>query len=242
MKNTVKRVPYGARYANTRYVNAFCTNARRTVMLRAALIALGIFFCGSTHLGADTISFSAGTMKGNTAEGREYTKLEENATIKTDSIEVTADTIELNGSEYRFIGAESNVHGKSFTAGFDFSCNKLSFDRTTNIIILEGNVKLTDTANGVDAQAQIIEYDQNTDVAVMQIGVKLLNKTSVCSGALAIYRKNDKTVELSGSPNIVRGSDNFRAQEIILNLETEEITLDGKVRGSVSDDGNNGGA
>ena len=40
---------------------------------------------------------------------------------------------------------------------------------------------------------------------------------------------------MSGNPKIIQGQDSFRAQEITLNLESQEITLDGRVRGTVSD-------
>ena len=35
---------------------------------------------------------------------------------------------------------------------------------------------------------------------------------------------------------ITQGEDTFRAQQIALNLDTQEITLDGRVKGSVVDD------
>ena len=44
---------------------------------------------------------------------------------------------------------------------------------------------------------------------------------------------DEKLLDLSGNPKIIRDTDTFSAQEITLNMETEEITLDGKVRGSV---------
>ena len=40
---------------------------------------------------------------------------------------------------------------------------------------------------------------------------------------------------MNGNPKIIRGKDTFRAQEISLNLDTQEITLDGRVRGTVTD-------
>ena len=42
-------------------------------------------------------------------------------------------------------------------------------------------------------------------------------------------------LEMTGNPQVVRGKDTFRAQEITFNLDTEEITLDGRVRGSVTE-------
>ena len=40
---------------------------------------------------------------------------------------------------------------------------------------------------------------------------------------------------MTGNPQIVRGEDVFRAQEITFNMETEAITLDGRVSGQVTE-------
>lgn len=39
---------------------------------------------------------------------------------------------------------------------------------------------------------------------------------------------------MSGNPKIVQNGDTFRAQVILLDMETQEITLTGRVKGSVS--------
>lgn len=43
-------------------------------------------------------------------------------------------------------------------------------------------------------------------------------------------------LELSGNAQIKQGSDTFRAQEITLNMDSQEITLDGRVKGSIVDE------
>jgi len=47
--------------------------------------------------------------------------------------------------------------------------------------------------------------------------------------------KKQKLLELSGNAQITQNKDTFRAQHISLNMETQEITLDGNVRGSVTE-------
>ena len=69
----------------------------------------------------------------------------------------------------------------------------------------------------------------------MQIAITLKQKDNTCTSAYAIYRKKAQMLEMSGNPKIVQGKDTFRAQEITLNLESQEITLDGRVRGTVTD-------
>ena len=187
---------------------------------------------------SEEITFSADKMNGSTGENSEYSKLSGNAFIKTESMEIRADEIILSGKDFRFINATGNVSGKSIESEFDFSCQQMEYDRETEIAVLKGNVSMIDTKNEINASAQIIEYNQKTEVAYMQINVKLVQKNNTCTGANAIYKKKEQTLELSGTPQIVKDKDNFKANEVFMNLETEEIILDGKVRGSVSDTSN----
>ena len=69
----------------------------------------------------------------------------------------------------------------------------------------------------------------------MQINIELKQKENICSGAYAVYRKNEQLLDLSGNAQIKQKSDTFRAQQITLNMDSQEIILDGKVKGSVTD-------
>ena len=182
---------------------------------------------------SSTINFKADSMNGSMNETNSFTELKGNSWIKNEDIELTADKITLSGDNYQFIVAEGNVKGTSIESGFSFSCKTLEFNQDTGIIILKEDVLLEDKENEIEAKANIIEYDQNTEIATMQINVEITHKDSLCKATLAIYKKTLKMLDLSGNPEITRDSDLFSAKEITLNMETEEITLDGKVRGSV---------
>ncbi|MDR2898520.1 MAG: organic solvent tolerance protein OstA, partial [Spirochaetaceae bacterium] len=131
--------------------------------------------------------------------------------------------------------ASGGVRGRELESGFDFTCNSLRYDRKTKIALLLGDVTMDDPDNEVVAAASRIEYDQNTEIAVMQIDVHITQKTTVCTSAFAVYRRRDEMLELMGNPIVVRESDTFRGQEIRINLDTEEIIMEGNVRGSVVD-------
>ena len=204
-------------------------NARRRAL--AIAIAAALF----TEAGAETITFSADSMRGRNGSKTDETKLTGNAFVKTETMEIKADSITMSGDNFRYITAEGNVDGNNTESEMTFTCGRMRYDRTTKIAILEDTVHLLDTKNDVTADAQIIEYNQDTEVALMQIGVRLLQKDNICTAAHAIYRKREQTLDLSGNPKIVQGDDSFRAQEISLNLETDEITLDGRVSGTVTD-------
>ncbi len=184
---------------------------------------------------AETITFSANSMNGTVNDNANYTRLIGNASVTTDAMELNADEIELTGDDYRYIIASGDVSGVYSEAGFTFSCDSIRYDRETKIAILEGTVSMVDTENDVDLKAQFIEYNQTTEVALIQINVEIIQGESFCTAAFALYRKESQILELSGSPKITQGEDIFQAHEIIFNLETEEITLVGRVQGTVTD-------
>ncbi len=203
-------------------------NKKKTfIFLFSAFLSLFVY--------AEEITFSADSMTGTAGSKSDTTTLSGSAAVQTQSMQINADLIELSGTDYRFITATGNVSGIISESQMDFSCGKLKYDRNTKIAQLEDSVHLIDKPNDVTADAQIIEYNQENNTATMQIEITIKQKNNVCTGTFAIYKKADQLLELSGNPQIVQGSDNFRAQEIILNLQTQEITLDGRVKGSITD-------
>ncbi|MCQ2592323.1 MAG: organic solvent tolerance protein OstA [Treponema sp.] len=197
------------------------------------VLSFAVFFISFAF--SEKIIFSADTMTGQTGKNESTTSLVGHAYIKTDSMEITADEIELSGEDYRFIKATGAVSGKNSKSGMDFVCDLLEYDRETTIALLQGNVDLVDAENDVKAQAQIIEYNQDTNIAVMQINVNLTQKNNICKGAYAVYQKESQLLDISGNAEVKQNDDTFRAQQITLNLETEDITLSGNVKGTVTE-------
>lgn len=201
--------------------------------MKKIISALIILFI-SSFLYAKKIVFSASSMVGQTGNSNATTKLIGAAFVQTASIEISAEMIEMSGENYRYIKAEGNISGKNLDTNMEFTCDSLEFDRDTKIAILKGDVTLTDIENDVKAQAQIIEYNQETEIAVLQIQVKLIQKDNTCNGAYAIYQKKKQLLEISGNAQVKQKNDIFRAQQISLNMDTQEISLSGNVKGSVT--------
>ena len=162
--------------------------------------------------------------------------MEGDAYVLTESMEISADSISMSGKDFRYIEASGSIKGKNMESELEFTCGKLHYDRETKIAKLSEDVTLIDQKNDVNAKAQLIEYNQNTDIAIIQIGIELTQKDNVCKGAYAVYRKAEQKLELSGKAQIKQGDDTFRAQEITLDLDSQEIILDGRVKGSVTDE------
>ncbi len=203
--------------------------------MKKLLITAALVFFSFSVICAEEIKFSADSMTGTAGSKTDTTVLSGDASVQTDSMEIKANSIELSGEDFRYITAEGNVSGSLTESQMDFTCGKLTYDRKTEIARLEDSVHLVDKANDVTANAQFIEYNQKKETAVMQIEITLKQKDNTCTSAFAIYKKSEQLLEMSGNPKIIQGEDSFRAQEITLNLDSQEITLDGRVRGTVTD-------
>lgn len=203
--------------------------------LKKTVIFVVLFFLIMLPLSAEKIIFSANRMTGQAGNSNTTTTLSGNAYIKTETMEILADDVELSGDDYRYIKASGNVNGKNLKTNMEFTCDSLGYDRTTKIAEIKGNVKLDDKDNNVRAEAQIIEYNQDTEIAVLQVKVNLTQKDNVCTGSYAVYYKNTQMLEISGNAQVKQKEDVFRAQYITLNMETQDITLGGNVKGKVTD-------
>jgi len=194
------------------------------------LLLLSPFFCESKP-----ISFSASRMSGSAGKKNSMTVLDGNAVVTVGSLKISGDRIELSGKDYRFVTAKGNVQGSDSEQGFSFSAAELSYDRETEVASFRGNAKLTDSKNDVEASASIISYNQKTETAFFQVGVTLKRKEISCNAGFALYRRKLSLLDLSGSPKVDRSGDEFRADRIMVNLETENIVLDGTVSGSLKE-------
>lgn len=203
--------------------------------MKKVVIVLSVFLLSLNFSFAEKILFSANHMAGKAGDSNTTTVLSGNAYIKTDSMEIQADEVELSGDDYRYIKASGKVSGKNLDTNMVFTCDNLDYDRTTKIAELKGNVDLEDKDNDVRAKAQIIVYNQDTDIAILQIKINLLQEDNVCTGSYAVYYKKTQILELSGNAQVKQKDDVFRAQFITLNMDTQDITLGGNVKGTVTD-------
>ena len=202
----------------------------------AVLFITTLFIITSSF--AETITFSADSMTGQTGNSSSSsTVLDGHAYVKTSSMEISAERIELSGDDYNIITAEGYVTGKNLDSNMEFQCETMEYNRDTKIASLRGNVNLKDPENDVVATAQIIEYNQDTENAVLQIQVNLTQKNNICKGAYAVYQKKAQLLDISGNAEVRQDQDVFRAQQITLNLDTQDITLAGNVKGTVNDSG-----
>ncbi|MFZ4616433.1 MAG: hypothetical protein ACOYM2_09600 [Rectinemataceae bacterium] len=190
-------------------------------------------FMVARSIAADSFTFSADSVKSVLAKGKERTSLTGKARVKSDTINITADAIEISGSGYSTLVCKGNVEADDQKNGIHLSAPSLIYDRTHSIALLEGPSVLEDSKNKVVMKANWIQDDGDNGITVAQVNVRILKDGLACRSEYVVYRRANHVLELSGAPRVVRNGDEYRATRMVVNTDTEEIILEGAVAGSV---------
>ena len=89
-----------------------------------------------------------------------------------------------------------------------------------------GSVTGEDAEKGFTFSAASLSYDRETEVAEFMGQAKVEDTKN----------KVETAAELTGKPTVKKGKDEFKAARISVNLDTEDIKLEGKVSGSVTEE------
>ena len=195
----------------------------------------GIFCLLAAAAWGDTFTFKADRMSGSKALGKEFTILAGNAEVRSDNLLLRADRIELQGDNNQFINCSGNVWGREEEKDITFQTERLRYDRKLKLARLEGNSSLEDKRNELVAKGRFIEYDNEAEITVFQISVRLFKDDMVCRSEYAVYRRKEKLLDLSGFPVVYKKTDEFRADQIRVDLDTDDVTMEGTVSGSIKD-------
>lgn len=206
-------------------------NGRRAALLAVCLCALAL-----VPAWAERFSFSADSMTGSMAKGRERVVLEGKATVVSDGLVIKADHMELYGADFRYVECSGSVTVVDDERGIRLSSARLFYDRQDRLSRMTGPSVMEDRRNKVVIKGDFIENDDKREIALIQINVRILKDKISCRSEFARYDRAAKTLELSGSPWVKRDADEYRASVIQVNLDTEDIVLLGAVSGTVSAD------
>jgi len=203
-------------------------------MMNNCKICLIVFLLfGVQSINADIFSFRADRMSGSKALGRETTILIGNAEVRSDNLLLRADTIEIQGKDNQFIVCTGNVWGHEEDKDILFITDKLRYDRKLKIARLEGNSSMEDRENEIVARGRFLEYDDKNETAVFQINVRLFKDEMVCRSEYAIYHRQEKLLDLTGFPVVFKKDDEFRADKIRVDLDTDDVIMEGTVSGTL---------
>ncbi|WP_028972992.1 LptA/OstA family protein [Spirochaeta cellobiosiphila] len=182
----------------------------------------------------DDFSFYADSVISSIAKGDEKTQLLGHAKIVTETLTITADKIEIYGSNYRFANCEGNVYVNDTDKGIKLSSNSMLYDRELDISKVQGQAQMEDLRNELIVKGSYLENRGQEEITIIQVGVRVLKADLICRSEFALYRRQTDQLELSGFPYVESKGDIYEASRIHINLDTEEINLYGDVSGTVN--------
>jgi len=199
--------------------------------MNKTLLVLGclVFLAGA--LSAESFTFQADKLSSSLAKGRESTILSGNARIVSDTITISADRIELYGKDQRYAICSGHITAIDTSKGIFLSSQDLFFDRSEETFRIETGAIMEDKENKLVVKGGYLEHRGKENMTIIQIGVRILKEDIVCRSEFARYRRDDSTLELSGNPFVQYKGDDYKASRIIINLDNDEIVLEGSVSG-----------
>ena len=184
-------------------------------------------------LSADTFSYAGDSATTVLAEGSQHALLTGHAQVKTQDLRITADNIELFGKDFIYAQCKGNVRVVDTKRGLDHTSQELFYDRDRKVARIRGNAVMSDLKNEMVVKGGFIEDRDTEQITIVQIGVRIFKKDIVCRAEFAKYWREKKILELSGMPWVSKASDVYQAARITINLDTEDISLEGDVQGTI---------
>lgn len=199
-----------------------------------------LFLCLTTLLfslhSEDGFEFGCDQMESSFAEHNKRSTLRGNAYIITDTLEIKSDTIELYGKDYRFADCSGNVNIHNTKENFIISSEKLLYDNDKKEATISGNAVMEDVENEMIIKGEYIKSYEETSITIIQIRVIINTEDLVCRSEFAEYNSDKNTLVLTGDPIVYKEEDVFRASKIYINLDNNDIIMEGRVQGNISEE------
>ena len=123
--------------------------------------------------------------------------------------------------------------------GIAIRTSSIWYDRTEERILISSWYEIDDTVNAVAATGAALEYNLNDERLQLDKDVSLLKDTDEngimrCSAESVIFSREDNTLQLRGSATVDWDGDRYEAEVISVDLDTDSISLDGRIRGTIN--------
>ena len=205
--------------------------------MKKALLTLIILIC-SLSVFPTSLSFSGGRSSLSLREGKEEVVLSEGAVITLDDMTIKSEKITLSGTDWRYVNSEGATYITDEKNGLDIKAVGLWFDREREYLSIESWFEIQDTENELSAMGGSMYFDMKNKVLELKQQVTLTKITddSVmrCSAESVVYDRQNQTLTLSSNARVTLDLDQYRAEMISINLDTNEIKLEGRIEGSIN--------
>jgi lipopolysaccharide export system protein LptA len=188
----------------------------------------------SVGLGAETWRFSADQVSSSQGSSNPKTILDGSARVESDNMLITATHLELGGVDYTRITGAGGVSLTDSDRGVTVTSGRFDYDRDAKIIRFREQVTLVDEEEGIVIRCESMDLQESDDLIIMQVSVRLIKEDTICRGEFATFQMEENILEISGRPVVWRKNDEYRADRIRVNLDTDEIVMEGAVAGELT--------
>lgn len=206
---------------------------KRFLTVSAILILAGL------TLFASEISFSGGYTKVSMQQGNKSVTLSGGAKVSTDQVDLSADSMKLYGENYRYVTCTGNVQANENENGISFNSPDIFYDRQTGEIRSDSWIEIQDTKNQVSLSGAWFEYNMKTSIMKLQIMARIVKiaeeKLMICRADNITYDGKENMVTLRGNANVEWKDDTYKAAMIVVDLNTNDISLYGTISGAFND-------
>ena len=207
--------------------------------MKRFLTVLALLILAGSTLFASEISFSGGYTKVSMQQGNKSVTLSGGAKVSTDQVDLSADSMKLYGENYRYVTCTGNVQATEHENGISFNSPDIFYDRETGEVRSDSWIEIQDTKNQVSLSGAWFEYNMKTSVMKLQIMARIVKiaeeKLMVCRADNITYDGKANTVTLRGNATVEWKDDTYKAAMIVVDLNTNDISLYGTISGAFND-------
>jgi len=167
------------------------------------------------------------------AEGKESTLLEGHVLVQSEKKKIQADRVEILGKDFHYFICKGHVSVQDLEKDFTITSEVFQYDNDKRIIRIPGPSVMEDRENKLIIKCSYLENRENDNLIILQVGVRILKEDLSCRSEFAVYYRDTNILELTGLPIVYRKDDVFRASRITVDLNTDEISMEGVVQGSL---------
>lgn len=197
-----------------------------------------VFLFLSLSLFSDPISFSGGESSLSLKEGQKSVLLSGGAHVSTGSITIESDSMTLTGDDWRYVECNGSVVITDSERGLEIRTSSLWYDRVSEIIIISSSFEIDDTAQDLYATAGSLHYNMREEKLELSMQVTLMRisegEVMTCSSEALTYDRENELVSLRGKSKVNWKGDEYSADIISVDLKDDEITLSGRIRGTIN--------
>ena len=186
----------------------------------------------------DDISFAGSYTRASLKDGNQAISLTGGAWVATGSVYIEAEAIDIYGEQSRFLSCRGNVILVESEEEITLQSNVLNYDRQTSSLTINGWAELSDKKNELIAKGAYLKNEQDNGIILIQINVSIIKATDdggemYCRSDSALFNSEDNTLELTGNAKVSYKGSIYEASRILIDLDTNEITMEGGVSGNI---------